>query len=83
MAGPSIYSFRLRRARRIAGLSTGNIAKRLGISRTVYKAFERRGDLPISHVAAFCTVTGCSPQYLLTGEPFLVALPSRADQLTH
>lgn len=62
------YTYRVRAARKTAGLSSREISDALGITRSTYRSFERTALLPINHIATFCATVHCSPLYLLTGE---------------
>jgi transcriptional regulator with XRE-family HTH domain len=74
------YVYRVRAARKSAGLSTRAVADALGIPRSAYRSFERTELLPLNHVATFCATVHCSPLYLLTGEVHTPQLHVLADE---
>lgn len=79
------YVFRVRAARKTAGLSAKEVADALGIPRSSYRRYERTALLPLSHVVTFCATVRCSPFYLMTGEPHHAQLYVLEDerQRTH
>ncbi len=62
------YVFRVRAARKTAGMSSRAVSDALGITRSRYRTYERDELLPLNLVATFCATVRCSPLYLLTGE---------------
>lgn len=79
------FVFRVRAARKTAGLTSRQVADALGIPRSTYRRFERTKLLPITHIATFCATVECSPFYLLTGElpPPPVRLHNRESLRAH
>lgn len=73
-------AFRLRLARKAAGLSRCAMATALKISRRRYAEMEVTGAIPDSLLAAICVITRCSATYLLDGKLFI---PHREIYIQH
>lgn len=70
---------RIRRLREEAGLSQGDLAKVLGVSRIAVTKYENGGSRPVRRLEKIAAILGTTTDYLLTGkdnngEPFPVAL---------
>lgn len=62
------YCERTKLARELAGLSTKEMSRQLGVEYHAYNKYETRSMIKTHLVGKFCKITGVRPEWLIDGE---------------